>query len=56
VQRAKDDLAEGVACRFVNFILANLTFPYDVYHIPSLDTPITSSLDLRKDPVISHKE
>ncbi|KAJ7801898.1 hypothetical protein B0H14DRAFT_2614923 [Mycena olivaceomarginata] len=55
-QRDKDDLAAGVQCRFVNFILANITLPYNVYHIPSLDTPTTSPLDLRTDPVISHKE
>jgi hypothetical protein len=55
-QCAADNIAQGAPVGFFNFLTANPTLTYTVYHIPSLDTPTTTLSDLRTNPMIGDKE
>ncbi|KAJ6595698.1 hypothetical protein DFH09DRAFT_1410440 [Mycena vulgaris] len=55
-KRGWDDLDAGANVRIVNFLEANGGLEWETYHLPELDTPISSPMDVRTNPDISHKE
>ncbi|KAJ6541738.1 hypothetical protein B0H19DRAFT_1077536 [Mycena capillaripes] len=55
-QRCWDDLRQSTPCMIVNFLKSQPDLRFRTYHIPSLDTPLSSSLDARTNPVVSEKE
>ncbi|KAJ7744090.1 hypothetical protein B0H16DRAFT_1727364 [Mycena metata] len=53
--RAWDDVKKSEPVRFVHLV-THSNLKWTTFHIPALDTPILSPLDVRTDPEISQKE
>ncbi|KAJ6520472.1 hypothetical protein C8R45DRAFT_919214 [Mycena sanguinolenta] len=56
-KRGWDDLDGEADVRVVNFLQVNGdVVDFETYHVVGLDTPITNPLEVRTNPLISHKE